>query len=51
MGKNWAEDTTHLAEAPKAATVLLEGEGLLAPIFVSLVVTAWTGRQRTGRQD
>lgn len=39
---------THLADAPKAAAILLEGEGLLAPIFMSLVFTAWTGGQGTG---
>lgn len=42
---------TSLADAPKAAAILLEGEGLLAPIFMSLVFTAWTGGQGTGGQD
>lgn len=35
---------TSLADAPKAAAILLEGEGLLAPIFMSLVFTAITDR-------
>lgn len=42
---------TSLAGAPKAAAILLEGKGLLAPIFMSLVFTAWTGGQGTGGQD
>lgn len=47
--QGWAEGRrTHLADAPKAAAILLEGEGLLALIFMSLVFTAWTGGQGTG---
>lgn len=37
------QGTAYLAGAAQAAAALLEPEGLLAPIVVSLVLTAWTG--------